>query len=312
MVREQDISSRPDIPQQPDLRSNLYGVDVDKFIKEYAVEQENVQEALRWYPTLCYLLGDVEDAQMRDSRPDGIDRPIWFLKEGSGMFGLKNPEDAMRWKGIFNHIVGSAGQVMWLADQLKNLTEDQKQEFIKRGFSLQTLESLDPILLRDFMLISHAGRRQMDEFHWHNLRNEAHPSEDSGKNTEFLLQHYDADPRFIDMMRTEKHEYLKDIGKDGYIPSLVDNICTYCDWTFGQRPMSLRERFDSLRKSKRVSDEMLTILETAGTAFEKALKEIVDSDIFEHMRDRKYYDWEYEIRHGYCISAGLSINIVFP
>ena len=289
-------------------------IDVESYVRTYGIENEAVIEALNKYPVLCYLLGSVTNqSQGTDSHPDHIERSYFILQGGSGLFELRNKDDATRWKGIFNHIIGSAGQVMWLAERLQTLTDAQKQQFAERGFDIATLDQLDPEFLRDFMLVSHAGRRQMDEYIWHNLRDAAHPSDDSGKNTKDLLDQLKADPRLIELMRVEMHAgHLAGAGESGVFFSFLDNILTYCDWTYAQSPMPLGERFEGLRKSKRASEDVLSVLEKAGFSFEKALQTIVDPDIFEHMRTRKLYNWEQEIRFAYCVSAGLTIDEVFP
>lgn len=289
-------------------------IPVDAFVARYRVEHPQVIEALRVYPPLCYLLGRVTDEpKTRDSRPDGVERPVYYLAEGSGMFGLTYPEDAMRWRGIFNHIMGTARQVYWLADRLAHATPAQGEAFGQRGFDVDSFGAINPLILRDFMFISHAGRRQMDEYNWHELRDAVHPSGDSGRNTIELLKAEHADPTFLDLMRVEMHaDHLAVTADGGLFPDIVDNVLTYPDWTFGQKPQSLSERFAGLRKSGRAEPNILDILERCGTAFERALKEIVSPTIFEDMTHAGPYEWEREIRNAYCVAAGLTIGEIFP
>mgnify|MGYP001561960510 FL=1 len=87
----------------------------------------------------------------------------------------------MRWKGIFNYIVGSARHVHFLADKIAHATPMQKQKLLALGYTPASLASLDPDLLRDHKLIDHAGRRQMDELGWHNVSDDVHPSTYSEK-----------------------------------------------------------------------------------------------------------------------------------
>ena len=271
-------------------------------------------ETLREFPALRYLLGTVTPESVgTDSRPDGVSRSIHYVTEGSGMFGLTHPEDAMRWKGIFNHVMGSARQVYWLADRLKSVLSREVQEFVKRGFFLSTQMQISPIDLRDFMFVSHAGRRQADEYIWHTLRDRAHPSGDSGRNTFTLLHNTGAPQRYLDLMRVEtRAEELVDPRTGDHMPKVIDNILTYCDWTFWQTPITLDERFAGLRKSNRAAPEILDVLEKCGKSFESALKEIVDRDIFEHMTHAGPYAWETKIRRAYCAPSGLAMEIVFP
>ena len=278
-----------------------------------------VQEALRDFPTLSYLLGRVEPAYINnnlifDERPDNKFRPVSFLKEGSGMFGLTDRDDALRWRGIFNHIMGSARQIFYLAERLAKLTPQQKQQFAALGYDLASFDQLDPNFLRDFMFISHAGRRQMDEYNWHDLRDGAHPGGNSEQNTVELLRNSKADPRIIDLMRVETHvDYLaKEAGTTKILPNIVDNVYSYSDWTFGQKPNTLTERFKGLRESKRAPANILDLLEACGNSFEQALKNIVSPTIFEEMTQIGPYDWETQIRQAYCASAGLKFSEVFP
>ncbi|MEK7129543.1 MAG: hypothetical protein AAB803_00850 [Patescibacteria group bacterium] len=289
-------------------------IPVDTFVARYRVEHPQVIEALRVYPPLCYLLGRVTDEpQIRDSHPDGVERHVYYLSEGSGMFGLTHPEDAMRWRGIFNHIMGTARQVYWLADRLTRATTAERETFGQRGFDVSTFVAINPLILRDFMFISHAGRRQMDEYNWHGLRDAVHPSGDSGKNTIELLRAERADPTFLDLMRVEMHaDHLAVTADSGLFPDMVDNVLTYPDWTFGQKPQSLSERFSGLRKSGRAEVNVLDILERCGTAFERALKEIVSPTIFEDMAHAGPHEWETRIRQTYCAASGLTVAEVFP
>lgn len=240
---------------------HLYGIDVKQFVERFDAHPD-IWETLRKYPTLCYLLGNVQSAidastreQIRDSRPDKVERPIWFLEEGSGMFGLRNPDDAMRWKGIFNHVMGSARNVETVATILKNLTDEQKQEFVKRGYDEDSLENIKPQLLRDFMFAAHARRRTVDEHVWHGCSDTAHPTgehgdvRDSGELTESLLRKYGAQDEFLELIKVEQHaELLINHEQDEKYTDLRFAILTYCDWIFSQKPVTLDERFDGLQK----------------------------------------------------------------
>lgn len=289
-----------------------YGIPINDFIEKYEVMDPRVQNVLHAFPTLCYLLGNVTPGDIRDSRPDPVERPMWFVTEGSGMFGLTHPDDAMRWKGIFNHIIGSAGQVMWLSELLKKSSPSQREEFTKRGFDISTLEQLDPKLLRDFMLISHAGRRIADENKEANQNDNGNRCTESGLVTKELFKKLEADPQFRELIHIEDPEYFIRAGASGILPLLVDNILTYCDWTFTQHSVSLRDRFDDHAKTKRVSPEVLSVFRNVGPAFEQALREIIDSAIFETMRSRPLYTWEYTIRSAYGAAAQLPLSVLFP
>jgi len=287
---------------------------VDTSTKRYEVTHPLVIETLHEFPALRFLLGNVTSESMGvDNRPDGVSRPVYFLTEGSGMFGLKNPDDAMRWRGIFNHILGTARQVYYLADRLSRLPNRQIQALGEQGYYIPSLVTIRPNDLRDFMFVSHAGRRQMDEYAWHGLRDAVHSTGDSGINTYQLLQKEGAPALFLDLMRVEMHaDHLIQSARGDHFPDMSDNVLTYPDWTFGQAPTTLTERFAGLRKSGRADPEILDALERCGTSFELILRKIVDPDIFVHMTHAGPYDWETKIRQAYCVPSGLTLKAVFP
>ncbi len=309
MGQEGQSDPSKDLPRT-DIAKNI---PVSEFINRYHVVSPETQEALRSFPTLCYLLGNItENPQLEDASPDGVKRPVYLLTEGSGMFGLKKPEDAMRWSGIFNHIMGTARQVRFLSELLRNLSEEQKQQFAEKGFNHTSFDEIDPEILQDFMFISHAGRRQMDEYNWHKLQDKAHLSGDSYKNTVALLISNNAPQALIDLMRIEDHDiHLVVAAKDKILPNIVDNILTYADWTYGQQPQPIKDRFKGLRASKRASTETLDILEGIGENFESAFKDIVGVEILGEMPKAKY-EWEEKIRRAYCSPSGLSLQEAFP
>lgn len=238
---------------------------------------------------------------------------VYFLTEGSGMFGLKNPEDAMRWKGIFNHVMGTARQVCWLAQRFKGLTPEERSRFEQLGFDFSDFDRITPELLRDFMLISHAGRRASDEYRWHGLRDSVHQTDESGISTIGILQRESAPWVFQELMRVENHaEHLAAVKGDDQFPNIVDNILTYCDWTFGQQPNTLFERFEGLRARSRTDSKVLNTLQQAGTRFENALNEIMRSTLRQEMANSGPYEWEIEIREAYCAPSGIDPRVVFP
>lgn len=308
------ISGESSIQRLPIHDRVRRAIQVEKFINRFKVENPDVQEVLFEFPTLCYLLGNVTDEpQGRDGRPDGIERPVYFLTEGSGMFALRHPDDAMRWRGIFNHILGSVRNIQYLVGRLNNLSPSQIEVFVDRGFDPSSFEEVNPQFLSDFQLISHAGRRQMDEYNCHDLRDIAHPSNNSHLNTVGLLQEFGADPALIDLMRVEDHEHhLMQAGSRGLIPNIVDNILTYGDWTFSQRPNTIPERFEGLRRSQRTTPEMLDVLEGCAINFEDAVKEIVDPQLKEHLKQLGQFEGEARIRQAYAASAGLQLSNVYP
>lgn len=293
-----------------------YEIPVDLFTEYFGTENHEAQEALRQYPTLIYLLGKVTtESQGMDDRPDKTLRPFYLLTEGSAMFGLEKKDDAMRWRGIFNHIMGTDRQVFTLATILRDLPQEQKQRLAEFGFDLKSFEEIDPELLRDFMLISHAGRREADETGWHNLlgKDARHNQTDPGTATDLYLRSVEAPSVFLDLMRVEKHaDHLAKVGEQTVLPNVADNILTYADWTFGQAPNTLKDRFIGLRKSQRAAPEILDLLEKCGTNFEKALQEVVSPTIWQEMTSAGPFAWETQIRKAYCAPSGLTIQETFP
>ena len=290
-------------------------IDVDAFIARYKVANELTREALHEFPTLCYLLGNTTDTpQAMDSKPDGVARRIFFLTEGSGMFGLAQPEDAMRWRGIFNHVMGTTRQVYYLSQRLMELDEweNGKATFGSFGFDTRSFSEIDPDLMRRFFFVSHAGRRRADEKAWHSLDDEVHREDDIGEASLKLLMSLGAEQGIIDLMRVEAHSDLLNTGtRLGFFPNVVDSILTYTDWTYGQKPQTLQSRFEGLRKSQRQPKEVLDVLERAGNHFEQALVGVLGIDTPTRMANA-HFDWEERIRRAYCAPSGISIVHAFP
>lgn len=295
------------VPPQTNHERINRSIDVDTFIDKYKVTNPDVVEALHEFPVLSYLLGTVtETPQGTDNRPDGVTRPYWVATEGSAMFGLTNPEDANRWKGIFTHITGAARHVYFLADTIAHATPAQKQKLIDLGYTPASLTSLDPDLLRDHKLIDHSGRRQMDETVWHGVQDRAHPSIYSERNTLALLEKNGADPYFLHHMKEEDHAYLLSRGKSGRLKDIQFSVLTYGDWTFGQKSMNLADRFAELRLKNRADSDTLDGLKSLGQTFESDLKHVFGENIVQEMMELKPYTWEEKIKKAYTASAGGS------
>jgi hypothetical protein len=296
-----------------------YGIDVNFYVYKYGIENTDVLEVLKQHPVLCCLLGSVIDQSLgRDPRPDGIERPYYILQEGSGLFGLKNKDDAMRWKGIFNHTIGSARLVEKTATVLSQLSEEQTRQFEERGYDIDSFQKINPQLLRDFMFVTHAARRQVDERGWHDIHDIAHPNgpygdvRDTGFLTEQILREHNVPKEFTEMIKVEQHaEHLLDLETGGKFTDLRFAILGYSDWIFNQKPVTLEERFKGLGTSGRETKEVLKKLEQAGKRFEEDLQEITGmtwADIVQ----APIPQWEYDIREAYCAPSGLSTDQVFP
>lgn len=293
-------------------------IPVEEFFSRYQVENQLIIESVYEFPTLAYLLGRISPApQFDDNRPDGILRPISLLEEGSGMFGLKNTDDARRWKGMANHTLGTARQTFILSNSFSNLKLDQIESFSKSGYDVSTLSKLNPYLLRDFMLTSHAGRRESDELSWHrellDPQDPAHQEIDPGLATLQQLKNLSAPETLIELMRVEVHGYLLDqIEKYGKFRDFEDISLTVPDWMFGQGPNTLEDRFKGLRASKRASDATLDMLEMGALTFQKDFEEIIGEKLFDLMRRPEPQDWEVKIREAYCSASGIDPRETFP
>lgn len=283
-------------------------IDVNGFINRFGVDHPQVQTTLRLFPTLCYLLGEVSDEpQIQNGEP------VHLLKSGSGMFGLRIPEDARRWRGIFNHIAGSTSDVYSLSVRLSQLTAEERQQFADRGYVSSSFDELNPELMRDFFFISHAGRRQADEFNWHGLKNLAHPTGDSYQNTRRLLEAYHAHPFFIKTENLDNPDYLvAQAGDRKILPQIQDAIGSYCDWRYGQSHVTLEERFKGMRESKRLPEDVLDVLEQCGTHFEQTLRKMFGEGFYEGIIIHSPYAWETQVRKAYCISSGILPQETFP
>lgn len=272
-------------------------VPVDAYIQKYEVEHPAVLEVLKEHPVLSYLLGKI------NSR--GI------VEDGSGMFGLKNPEDAVQWKGIFNHIVGASGNVYFLAERIAKATPSQKEHLVRLGYLPNSVRSLDPEKLRDHKLIDHAGRRQSDERKRYDCQDAAHPSTHSELNTRLLLHNAGADRFFLDHMKEEDHEYLISRMSGKRLRNIHYALLTYGDWTFDQAPVALSERFALLHARGRADKKTLDVLEQSGRQFEQDLTEVFGEGILSELKNRSPYPWERNIREAYAASAGLDADKLF-
>jgi hypothetical protein len=290
-------------------------IPVDHFIRRYDVTDPHVIEALRQNPTLCYLLGRVTDKpEVRYSVGHNANRSVHILTEGSGMFNLRHPEDAMEWKGIFNHIVGSVAHTEALLDMFSNATADQRAEFKARGYNFDKFDKFGKENMKDVMFITHAGRRQMDEHNWYGIEDDIHPTGDSYENTRRLLSAAGAPQVYLNLLEVENHDVklAESINNNGKFSDITMAILTYADWTYAQKPTPLAERFSGLRKSQRASSLMLSRFEPASTAFEQDMIDIFGVNVFDEIKSRPQKEWDKKVRQAYCAPSGLSVKDVFP
>lgn len=302
---------------------NIPEIRVDYFIDHFGVKDPLVKEVLHKYPPLCYLLGkvsplvDATGQQVIDARPDNILRPVFYLTEGSGMFGLEDPQDAMRWKGIFNHSLGHARQVKYTWEQLRDMTPSQKASFEQKVFDFTEFDSLDIEEATKVIMTIHGGRRRFDERNWHNLADAVHsPKGTPGGITRQIYEDYKAPDIFLNLIRLETHadHLLQQIGETGlYLPNIVDASATYADWTFGQKTVSLEERFPQIDATRAdLGSSLLAKLKSAGQYFETVYNEVFRTTLLEELKTLQPPKWETKIRRAYCAPSGLQLNEVFP
>lgn len=294
------------------FRNKKFDVDVDAALQKYKVEHPKAQEVLRKFPVLTYLLGDVSTHPAGYKDSSSGTKPYWLVTEGSGMFALKNPEDAREWKGIFNHMVGAAGNAYFLAEKIAHASSAQKQQLVDLGYLQRSVNRIDPQKLRDHKLIDHAGRRQADERRRYGVKDVSHPSTHSELNTQMLLHNADADHFFQDHMKEEDHHYLLSRILQGKLRDIDYAILTYADWTFDQTPISIEARFKLLSKRNRATPHVLERLEAAGKQFEYDFCTVFGDTAVQELLDRGPYIWENELREAYAQTAGLRAADLFP
>lgn len=304
-----DISNA-EFLNQPDHALKV--IPTAEFINRFHLEDAQTIEAVRTYPALCYLLGKVSKPQSVTYKPTGEKRAVRLLEEGSGMFGLTDEQDAMEWKGIFNHVVGSTRHTEFLIDKLNNGTSERHAQLETMGYDFTMFNKYGKENIFEYMLVSHAGRRAMDEYNLYDIQNNAHPTGDSYQNTRLLLTAANAPSELLELLEVENHQtLLSEEGKTGRFPNIAVALLTYADWTFGQNAIPLSERFTRLRRMQRASKEQLDVFETCSNTFEEDMNFVFGGDLFTEMAAQKPKPWETQIRNAYCSPSGLSPQEVF-
>jgi len=295
----------------------LADVPIEAYIQKYGVEHPVVIDSLRKYPTLVYLLGRVTPEPVGRGAVDfdRIERDVRYVQEGSAMFGLEHRDDAMRWKGILNHEVGTARRVYYVARRMQKLTTDERSRFEEAGFDFAEFDTLDPAFLRDFMLVSHPTRRGWDERRLYELDDQAHLPGTPGESALQFFIRESAPEIFQRLIRVEDHAgHLAVEGPRGHhFPNAIDGILTWCDWTYGQRPVELGPRFVALREARKdIPGELLDILEASGRNFEATVNEVLQTNLYQEMQEAPPEPWELEVRRAYVAPSGITIAEAFP
>lgn len=304
----------------PDLTGAICReIPVESLMLKYGVENPRTQEAIRAFPTLAYLLGRVTSESQRLERVDegpnkGKSVDAHILIEGSGMFNLTNPEDAKEWKGIFNHIVGSARIIYQGIEVFKSLSPEQRLQFVNSGFDFTVLDAFTPELGALYMLTNHAGRRRMDEHNWYGFSTAPHIFNDSFPNTVNVLSETGAHPALLQMMNEENHLHLLPAGKNGLYRDVALSILLAGDWQWGQELTDLHTRFEQMAKSGRLPKVMLDVLEGPIIPFMETVKEVLGADFWQRAADPRgsFAKHELLIREGYTLPSGLTVNELFP
>ena len=292
-------------------------IPVDDYIARYEVTDPYTVETLHDFPTLVYLLGRVtEEPQLRDSQFGDSERGVRFLVEGSGMFGHKHPDDAMRWKGMSNHSIVTARGVYYTDRRIRNLSESERKQLEDMGFDFTEFDTLDSELSRDFMFDSHVSRRRWDERRLYVLpQGETDPEGSPGEQAATMFRAEKAPEIFHRLIRVEDHaQHLAQLGPRGHhFPNIIDGILTWTDWTFAQSPMTLDARFEAIRRTRPdISADVLDILESSGRDFERVVNEVLGTDLRQEIIEAAPEDWELQIRRAYVSASGLTIAEAFP
>jgi hypothetical protein len=216
---------------------------------------------------------------------------VRLAEKGAGMIGLENQEDNKEWSGIFNHIVKTARLATFLAEELN-----------------KTGVEVNPDLVLNSILVSHAGRRQWDESNWYPDVVENAKVKSAGGDQPLATQ------------------VLTDVGIPEEVMEVVDahsigtrypiermdtwekKLSLYADFRTSQNFMGLRERFDDLAKravpSGRLTQEQLDAIEKWAFSTEQEIfsnLSIRPEDILEDMPAQPR--WERYIRRLYVNDA---------
>ncbi|NMB57070.1 hypothetical protein GYA19_03985 [Candidatus Beckwithbacteria bacterium] len=309
-------------------------------LAEYYNAPEAAREAICKYPVLGYLLGSVTkgitgDGQYYfDDRPDGKFRPVSLLEGGVGLFGLVG-EDADRWKGMFNHLAGSADRVFKLTRLVKSLSNEQVAKIEAAGYDLSSfnlLKQLSPDnieeVLWNFQLLSHLSRRKGDEDKWH--RGNSETLADAYKESLQLMQTLGIPEAYQKLLLVGNHGFLlnlltpkSDIPDEKKVDFLVI-LLTYADWSFGQNAVHPSKRFadmindwfgdddDPNKKVRGTTKAELMIFKAAAIQFEQTLSQIINADLFDTLEEMPTEQREIDIRQAYAACVGIPMEELFP
>jgi hypothetical protein len=221
----------------------------------------------------------------------GEEVQVRLVESGAGMVGLENREDNKEWSGIFNHIVKTARVATFLAEELK-----------------KTGVQVDPSLVLNTILVSHAGRRQWDESNWYPDVIENAGEKAKGGDQKLatqVLKKAGISEEIMDIVDAHGIGTIYPIEK---MDTWEKKLSLYADFRTSQTIMSLRERFEDMAKravpSGRVTQEQLDAIEKWAFATEQDIfsrLSIRPEDILEDMPPQPR--WEHYIRRLYINDA---------
>lgn len=244
--------------------------------------------------TLEALEGEVSEPVITISHKpgsEGKDVTVRLVKEGAGMAGLKEAEDNKEWAGIFNHLVKTARVATFLGQELQ-----------KKG------ENVNPNLILNTVLISHAGRRQWDEANWYpevveNAQEKAEMGDQPLATP--VLKKAGIPEEILEIVESHGVGTLYPIER---MDTWEKKLALYADFRVSQNLMSLDERFADLSRravpAGRLTQEQLEAIEAWANKTEEEIfskLSVNPSDITDNFPPQPR--WERYIRRLYVNDA---------
>jgi|GEM_PF-4771655 len=314
---EQEIFIPPKDVKSRKVRSRraeiFHHIPVDELLSTYEATRRHgmpptVARTIRRYPTLVYLLGTVSqplDVPFRNSSTNHHET-VSIVNDGAGLFGLRDPEDARRWKDIFHHSVGSVENAVFLSDNLKRLTKQKRKDLKAMGIDFSLFDTMSIKFLRDGWLLFHAGQRKADETIRYDLSDANHKTSDPYESTLTVFHTHHVDPIFFDLIKFQKQGELVELAKSGDpVPAEVA-VMVLGDFLYGQTQMTIPDHLKKVRQIGGESSDVLSTLEIFGERLEYSFRTVLGNDIFDRMRNAPEPTWAVRMRRAYAASAGMT------
>jgi len=291
----------------------FWHIPVDELLAKYEATRKHgmphiVERTIRRYPTLAYLFGTVSEPLDVVFRNSSIKQheTVSIVNDGSGMFGLRDPEDAGRWLGIINHSVGSVENAIFLGDKLKRLTKQKRKDFEALGIEFSLFDTMSIKLLRDGWLLFHAGQRKADETTWYELSDTNHNTSDPYESTLTVFHAHNIDPVFFDLLKIEKQGELVRLARSGNpVPAEVA-VMVLGDFLYEQTQMTVSDHFKEMRQTGGETPDVLFTLEKFGERLEHSFSTVLGNDIFDRMRNAPEPIWATRMHRAYAASSGMT------